>query len=198
MIGEITPLVKVAGRRTWIAAVSAHIIGAAGSGALLGAMLGGLGTAVRGSFVPGVMVASALLASSLRDAGLTPVRLPSVDRQTPRWLASHFTPVWTALLWGADLGQGWTTRVLFAGYYGLVLWAILAGDVASAAVVLAAYGLGRALPVLVAGTFGADIPYSQLRSWLIFRQPLLQQLSAVALAMAGTFLLTAHYLISAG
>lgn len=192
MIGEITPLVQAAGRRTWSKAAIAHVAGAASSAAFLGLLLGSAGLLLgldRSMPGTGVLIGATLLACSLRDAGVTRVRLPSLHRQTPRWFRAQFTPIWYGLLWGADLGQGWTTRILFTGYYGLVLWAVLSADPRAAALVLGAYGLGRVLPVLVAGL--RDLRPAQVIAMPIFQQPLLQQVNAAALALAGAFFIAA-------
>ncbi|MGH2410842.1 MAG: hypothetical protein ACRDGS_10815 [Chloroflexota bacterium] len=77
--------------------------------------------------------------------------LPTTHRQTPAWFRSAFGPQWSAFAWGADLGLGWTTYVTFSGYYGLVLWALLLSSPVHGSMIVGAYGLGRALPVVGAG-----------------------------------------------
>lgn len=192
MIGEITPLVQVAGRRTWLVAVLTHVGAAAVSGALLGLLLGAIGVTLRlgGPSLGGfVVVGAVLVLCAVRDAGLSRVALPSLQRQTPRWLRGQFAPMWYGMLWGGDLGQGWTTRILFTGYYGLVLWALIVGVPLTATLVFGAYGFGRGLPVLIAGI--NPRPSAERLQMVAFRQPLLQQANALALALVGAFLVAA-------
>ena len=130
-----------------------------------------------------------LLACALRDAGVLGVGLPTLQRQTPQWLKRPFGPVWGALVWGIDLGQGWSTHILYTGYYGLVGWALLHATPTHSALVFAAFGLGRALPVVVAGAWNS--PSSSVVRRYLFQQPLLQRANAVALAVTGAFLIAA-------
>lgn len=154
MIGKITPLVQAAGRRTWSAAASAHALGSTLSGAVLGLILGGIGLAIGAghwgqstAIIGGVL----LFACALRDAEVLRLSLPSLKRQTPSWCKCALGPAGGGFVWGLDLGQGWTTHILFTGYYGLVLWTVLDAAPFLGAVALGCYGLGRALPVVVAG-----------------------------------------------
>ncbi len=126
---------------------------------------------------------------ALRDAGIGRWALPSLDRQTPRWFRHQFSPTWGSLLWGTDLGRGRTTRILFTGYYGLIVWIVLRANPAIGALLLAIYGFGRALPVLVAGIFARRRRLDELYAWSIFQQSLLLQLNAIALAVIGGCLL---------
>ena len=198
MIGEITTLVKVANRMTWGVAVLAHAVGAIASAALLGLMLGVLGILARGAlggmlpatFLPliAALGGAALVASALREGGVVSIRLPTLQRQTPQWIKRQFGLVWSALLWGADLGQGWTTHILYTGYYALVLWAVVHATPGHSALVFAAFGLGRALPVLVAGA-GARARSGVAHPLRLTQQPLLQRVNAIVLALTGAFLM---------
>jgi cytochrome c biogenesis protein CcdA len=193
MIGEITPLVKVAGRMTWLRASLAHVVGSIGSAAVLGLMLATVGVALVPETmgrVPALLGGLVLLLCGLRDAGIIRVRLPSLTRQTPRWFRRQFAPTWYALLWGIDLGQGWTTRILYSGYYGLVGWVLLQHGLATGALVMGCYGLGRGLPVVIVGT-AQEQEFADIMRWPVFRQPALQTADAFALAVASTIILSA-------
>lgn len=199
MIGEITPLVKVANRMTWGLAVVAHTCAAIASATLLGLVLGIVGALVRAA-LEGVLSPSALpvlaalgsmalVAAALREAGVVSLRLPTLQRQTPQWIKRQFGLVWSSLLWGADLGQGWTTHILYTGYYALVVWAVAHATPVHSALVFAAFGLGRGLPVLVAGA-GSEAARTGISPRLgLARQSLLQRVNAVVLALTGVFLL---------
>ncbi len=203
MIAEITPLVQAADTRVWRSAAMAHAVGAVVSAGVLGLILGA-GGGILGVFatqltriqIAGIgtgVAALILVACAAREAGLVRIPMPSLHRQTPQWFKREFGPVWSGLLWGADLGQGWTTHILYTGYYGLVAWAILGANPATSAIAFAAFGLGRALPVIVAGLRTHRDPTSVSRMFLL-RQPVLQQLNAVGLALTGVLLLRAAFL----
>jgi hypothetical protein len=98
--------------------------------------------------------------------------------------------MWGALVWGIDLGQGWTTFISFSGYYGLVVWSILAGKPYVGVFALGAYGLGRALPVVVAGAFATRLDLGVLGSAYIVRLPLIRRMNSLALAFVAGYLIT--------
>lgn len=153
MIGQITPLVQAA-KRTWIAAVIGHITGATLSAGTLGFLLGTCGLALginRWGWPLDLIGGAILLLCALHDGDILPWPLLSLRRQTPAWFFGAFGPAWGAFAWGVDLGQGWTTNIIFAGYYGLVFWAVAGGSPMWGMILLGVFGLGRALPVLAAG-----------------------------------------------
>jgi cytochrome c biogenesis protein CcdA len=193
MIGEISPLVKAAGRRTWFAAVVSHSLGATGSAALLGGALGAIGVSLAlHDFLPVASVGGVvLLGAALRDARLISLPLPSLERQTPHWFKTQFAPTWRSFLWGADLGQGWTTRIAFTSFYALTLIALLQPEVATSVMVVAAFGLGRSLPVFAAGSIGAMRSFRELRKWAPFDEDYLRRVNVFALAAIGTILVLA-------
>ncbi|MGH2588247.1 MAG: hypothetical protein ACRDJE_25285, partial [Dehalococcoidia bacterium] len=137
----------------------------------------------------GALGGATLIVCALRDAGVGRWPAPSLQRQTPRWFRDVFGSTWGSFAWGADLGQGWTSHVLYTGYYGLLVWTVLLGQPLEGALLLAGYGLGRALPVLVAGVVA---PRTDPGAFLISpyrRQAMLQQLCAAVLAFAGGYFL---------
>jgi cytochrome c biogenesis protein CcdA len=192
MIGQIAPLVQAATKRVWIQAVAGHIAGTTLSAAALGLVLGTCGLAIGLDRwgAPLRLVSGALfIVCALQDGGGWRWVRPSLHRQTPAWFRPAFGPLWGELAWGVDLGQGWTTRILFSGYYGLVLWAILRARPAHAVVVLGAYGLGRGLPVLTASFRARHVRLAILATAYMARLPVLYQVNAVALAFTAGYLL---------
>lgn len=131
-----------------------------------------------------------LLICALQDAGAWHGWRPHLQRQTPAWFRQVFGPVGGAVAWGVDLGQGWTTLILFSGYYALVAWAVLSAQPILATAVLGAYGLGRGLPVLTTGLRGRGVHLSVLATSYLTRLPLLYQINALALAVVAGYTLT--------
>src|SRR5438046_4800119 len=121
MIGQITPLVQAA-KRTWLSSIAGHLAGATLAAGALGLVLGIAGRIVgfdRWEQPGGVAGGVVFLACALRDAGIVGWPLLALRRQTPKWYQCAFGPTGGAFLWGADLGLGWTTLIIFSGYYGL-------------------------------------------------------------------------------
>lgn len=192
MIGKITPLVQVAGRRTWLRAVVGHLIGATLSASALGLALGTGGLALglnRWGPAIGLVGGTIFLVCAFWDARIIRWVRPSLHRQTPAWCLCTFGPMWGGFAWGVDLGLGWTTHVTFSGYYGLVLWALLGANPIAGTLVLGTYGLGRALPVLVTGIFARRFKLELLAASHMRFLPFIEQVDAAALAfVAGYFL----------
>lgn len=193
MIGQITPLVQAAmGKRRWVQATVGHIAGATLSAAFLGVVLAACGVVLgldrRGP--PVGVVAVVVLICALQDAGAWHGWRPHLQRQTPAWFRQVFGPVWGAVAWGIDLGQGWTTLILFSGYYALVVWAVLSAQPTVATAVLGAYGLGRGLPVLTTGLRARGVHLGVLATSYLTRLPLLYRINALALAVVAGYMLT--------
>jgi cytochrome c biogenesis protein CcdA len=192
MIAQITPLVQAADRKTWLGAAASHVAGSILSASALGVVLGVIGLAIsldRTWPMAGLLFGFVLLVCAVRDAEIT--RWPRIylRRQTPAWFPRVAGRIGGPFLWGLDLGQGWTTLISFSGYYALVLGAMLSAQPFQSALLLAAYGLGRGLPVLVAGLHSKPIDTASC-SLLYFRhQAAIQQINAAALALtAGCFM----------
>src|SRR6266852_9885025 len=139
MIGTITTLVQRAGMRSWFTVVCAHLLGATTSAAVLGCVLGALGTLFPfHSNLPTVRVLGSafVFLCALRDADIWWWPLMSLKRQVPAWLPRVCGWKLGAFAWGADMGQGWTTYVTFAGYDALVLWTVLGTNPVLAIIIL--------------------------------------------------------------
>lgn len=83
----------------------------------------------------------------VRELGWISFPLPSRRRQTERTWASQFGFRAAAIMWGFDIGLGFSTWVHYGGFWMVVAVIIAAGDSGYGAVLLGSYWLGRALPV---------------------------------------------------
>jgi hypothetical protein len=146
MVETIVPVVH--GTRTWLISLALFAAGATSTAALLGLALG---TALPAGG-PAVVAAVAVFAlvAAAGEAGL--VNLPAVQlrRQVPeRWRERYPQPL-AALLYGSGLGLGFATYLPVSTLIvvAVAVAALLgAGD---GALVLGAFGLGRALALIVA------------------------------------------------
>jgi len=198
MIGQITPLVQAASKKSWVQAVVAHWCGAIGSAALLGLALGALGTALsvtRWQTAAILIVAAVFLFCAFREADITTCPVPSLRRQTPKKFMCAFGPIWGPFAWGLELGQGWTTSIEYVGYYAVVLWAFLLGGSFQGAVVLAIFGLGRGLPILLAGLPRNATAAGPLAAGYETHHSAIQTANVLALAFVGSFLAAAGLML---
>lgn len=156
MVGTIIPIgygERLGGRRLtclWLF-VGGAIVGGAAFGSLLSVGGAHLGLGPLGASIPGrglAILVCCHIAVVGREIGVLRFPLPQSRWQVPReWLASM--PVrMAATLYGLALGTGVLTRVTTGGFYLLLLWALMSGSRLEGALMFAAFGLGRGVPVL--------------------------------------------------
>lgn len=150
MVGTIVPIVYGAGTRRAYGAVVAHSMGLLAGAAALGILLwfvysgflASTSLATVAAVVP--IVATAY---GLHHLGIIRLPIPTLHNQVPaRWRASR-RPRLVALVYGLGLGVGILTHVRSATFYFACLMAMIVGDPFLAIGVMAAYGLGRLLPL---------------------------------------------------
>jgi hypothetical protein len=146
-------------RRVTAAACATFSVGAVAGGvatfgalALLGDLLHGAG----GRFAYLVAAAIALTAAVAEARGLRIA--PQIRRQLPQaWRWTMPLPV-AAALYGVLLGLGFTTFVLTFGVWALAGMSLALGDPGTGLILGAAFGVGRALPVVIVAP-AADRPF---------------------------------------
>jgi sulfite exporter TauE/SafE len=160
MLGSITPLGgRGRGSRWWVT-VTAYVLGSTLAGIAVGSGLGFLGSSLA-SRTPVttrlVVVALAVIAGLLVDAGSFGLRLPTVRRQVDEgWRAGYRGWVW-GFGYGIQLGAGAVTVVTTSTVYVTWLAAGLSGSAVAGALIGTTFGLARAIPVLsVAGVRRPD------------------------------------------
>lgn len=149
MLTSITPLGERGRGNRWWLTVSGYVLGSLVAGTAMGALLGGLG-ALLPLTVPVALAllgvaAVVALAVDLEVGGL---QRPTIHRQVDdAWRDTYRGWVW-GLGYGLQLGLGVVTIVTSSTVYLTWLCAVLTGSVAGGALVGAAFGLARAVPVL--------------------------------------------------
>ncbi len=149
-IDTIGPTGHTGGRRITAAACATFLPGAVvgglltfGSLAVLGQFLHGAGG--RAAYVAAAAIA--LLAAALEARGTRIV--PQIRRQLPEhWRRVMPMPL-AAALYGVLLGLGFTTFVLSFGVWALAGVSLAVGDPSLGLVLGAAFGIGRAIPIVV-------------------------------------------------
>jgi hypothetical protein len=148
-IDTLGPTGHTGGRRITAAACAAFLPGAVlgglitfGSLALLGEVLHGAG---RAAYIAGAAIA--LLAAVLEARGTRIV--PQIRRQLPEhWRRVMPMPL-AAALYGVLLGLGFTTFVLSFGVWALAGVSLAVGDPSLGLLLGVAFGVGRAIPIVV-------------------------------------------------
>jgi hypothetical protein len=130
---------------------SAFALGALAAGAVAGALLAALGSALPGGSQWRALVLAVVLAVALLyDATPLRARLPSSRRQVNEdWMARYRGWVY-GVAFGAQLGVGVATIVTCAAIYATAAAALLSGDPAIGAAVGATFGAVRALSLVPA------------------------------------------------
>ena len=149
-IDTIGPTGHTGGRRITAAACATFLPGAIAGGLVTFGSLAWLGGLLHGA---GGRVAYVLAAAIALLAALLEVRgtriVPQIRRQLPEhWRRVMPMPV-AAALYGVLLGLGFTTFVLSFGVWALAGVSLAIGDPSIGLVLGAAFGLGRALPIVV-------------------------------------------------
>jgi hypothetical protein len=131
-------------------AVVLHALGAVASAATLGAALGAAGMLLGAPWGPAGSLLLAAVAALYGAAELLGIRVPVPEgrRQVPEWWRWTLPPPWAALLYGLGLGIGFLTHLRHGTLVAVALAAATSGDPLASAVVLGAFGLARAVPLV--------------------------------------------------
>jgi hypothetical protein len=182
------------GGRTTFAACAAFVPGAAAGGAITFGILGALGGVVHGAGGRATFIVAAAIAIA---AGLLEARgvriVPQIRRQLPESWRWRLPLPLASGLYGVLLGLGFTTFVLSFGVWALAAISFALGSVGSGLIIGLAFGIGRAVPVVVLAPL-ADHPFGIRCTELMAERPSLYRRArlgdALALAAVATVLLT--------
>ncbi|MDT7545820.1 MAG: hypothetical protein QOE99_1930 [Actinomycetota bacterium] len=155
MLTSISPLGERARGNRWAVTVTAYVVASVLGGLTTGAAVGAIGSLAD---VP-VLVAAAVCA--VAAAADLVHRLPTIRRQVDEdWLTRYRGWVY-GVGYGYQLGLGLVTIVTSAATYATVALCLLSGSPVVGAAIGTAFGLVRALPILLLRS--ADTP-DRLRS----------------------------------
>ena len=153
MLSSIHPLGERARNNTWGVTAGAFVVGAVAGGIALGALSGGVGwllhVVVPWSLQTALIVAVVVVAVAVvGDVMGWAQTLPWPRRQVNEdWLATYRGWVYGSGF-GFQLGAGLFTYVATLGVFVTIIVALLSGSVVHGAIIGAAFGLFRGLPVL--------------------------------------------------
>jgi len=187
MLGSITPLGQRGRMAGWRWTVGFYLAGSIAGGALIGAALGAFGAAIgpRSESAGLAVAAAAAFAAAVTDIVRRGRPLPGPTRQVnEEWLHTYRRWVYGGGF-GFQLGLGVATVVTTAGVYATLVIAAASGSVAAGAVVGAAFGLARALPVLAAGRVRSTDGLLEMDAGLRRLQPVAIRSAAAGQAALG-------------
>lgn len=154
MLSSITPLGERGRAQRWWLTVTAYILGSTLGGAVVGALLGLLGTPLRAAGLVGAVLGAVVVGLAtialVFDAARARLRLPRYGRQVNEdWMSRYRGWVYGGG-YGLQLGAGLTTIVTAALVYLVFLLCLLSGSWVVGAVLGATFGLTRGVVVLTA------------------------------------------------
>jgi hypothetical protein len=145
MVETICPVVH--GTRKWLVSVALFALGAVAAAAAVGLLLGAALPLAGSGWL--ALVALVALVEGAAEARLLRLPVPQLRRQVPERWRERFPLPLTALLYGLGLGLGFATYIPVATLVVVAVGvAFLTGPLAGAAV-MAAFGLGRAVALVV-------------------------------------------------
>jgi len=202
MMGTILPIVyegydkktKKSSAVVWL-----HTIGCIIGAVAVGGSLGALGSAIPWRVLPAKQDVVVLLATGIisllygaHELGVIRAPTPQSPWQVPQWWSTLLPPKVTALAYGVGLGIGFITAIPVGTFYVIALWALLVGRPSLGAISLAAFGLGRGLPLLWMALFLRDNNESYRFSLVLDRsQQLIHYFNGLALGSVGGCMLMA-------
>jgi len=154
MVETINPVVyggAEGSRSRYRTALVLHVLGATAAAAVFGAALGGLGSLLGAPWGAAGVLAVAFSAGLylLREALGVPIPVLEARRQVPDWWRTFFSRNVTAFLYGAGVGIGFFTYLGHGTLLVVSIAATASGRPLIGALLLAPFGLARALSIAV-------------------------------------------------
>ena len=152
MAETITPVVHGGSRSRWAVSVTLHVLGAGLAAAAFGALLGAAGGLLGAPWGAAGwwLVAAIAIAYLVAEATGLRVPVPQLRRQVPDWWRTFFGPAPAAFLYGAGLGVGFLTYLTHGTLVVVALAAVASGQSLAGALLVAPFGVARALTVVAA------------------------------------------------
>lgn len=152
MLSSIHPLGERGRHNNWIITVSAFTLGAALTGAALGALLGAAGSLLPWpNTTDQTLLATGIAAAAAGLLDLSRTRPPGSERQVNETWIGHYRGWVYGGAFGVQLGAGVMTYVVTWGVYATFLAEILSRAPMTGAVIGAVFGFGRSIALLAAG-----------------------------------------------
>ena len=184
--------------RRWLQRATVYFVSMTAAGGALGAALSGAAAGVwalapEAQLPLAVALGAVALAYALREVGWLPLPVPGRDWQVPAsWVRNGFYR--SAAIFGATVGFGVFTRIPYASMPILLVWLFVLGNVPLGIATGTMYGVLRALSIYSSASSDEVEQLVKLNQRLIALTPVVHQVTGVALAVFGAYLVTAPYL----
>jgi cytochrome c biogenesis protein CcdA len=195
----MTPLGKVANyHKLWLKSAVAYTVAGCFSAALVGVVLGTIGSALpweSSRLIAFYLIGFLSLLLAAREWGWIAFALPERKLQSERVWVHSFGFVTASVMWGLHIGLGFATRITYGGFWVLVAIAVVVGEPIYGAILMLAYWMGRALPVWVAPSLIASDEEAVELSERVFTDELVyHRVVAIALVWSAVVIvLFAHW-----
>jgi hypothetical protein len=187
MLSSIHPLGERTRDNRWWLTVSAFTVGAVAAGTAVAWAAASLGSLLLPAPAGAWAIGAVLAAAGVAD--LIGIRVPGPHRQVDeRWIGAYRGWVY-GLGFGAQLGVGLATYVVTFATWALVAASFLTASPALGAVFGAAFGLGRAVPLLAAGVIDRPTRLSRLHVAMARLGGVAHRSTAVAVLTVGLSML---------
>jgi hypothetical protein len=159
------------------------------SGVVIGSLLGLVGATIGSEIRVAAATAAAIGGVFLSLMGLSghQLKVLEIGRETPQQWLEH-GPIYWAIVNGAALGIGGTSRIGFWLWYAIPVGALLLGHPLLSAVVFGVYGAARGFAAWVG--LALDNPHRDIAGWLIGRYKVAHTLGMrylLSMSVAGIF-----------
>jgi cytochrome c biogenesis protein CcdA len=200
LLGALTPLVQRRnGYRHWLIAATAYTIAGSISSGITGFAIGEIGswwiTAKLDRLFLALVLPALAIISAARDLGLVRFPVPERKVQTESVWMDQFGPLQAAVMWGFHLGFGFTTRVMYMGFWLLLVSIVALRSATWGAALMGIYWLGRAVPVWLAPlhvSSAEDSVGTVIMSRALTSRPLFRMLQIIGDITLATTLFSMH------
>jgi MFS family permease len=190
LLGALTPLGQVAETKVvWLKSVIAYTLAGSLSSALVGALLGVVGSWVQKMhwrWLPLLVAAVLAFALAAREWGWIRFSLPERRRQTEKAWAHEFGFVGASALWGFHIGLAFATRFTYGIFWSLAAVIVALGNPLFGVFLMSVYWIARTLPVWLAPRLNWSGPDSSgMAGEIMAASRLYHRLSGVGLMWSG-------------
>ncbi len=183
MLSSIHPLGERARHNRWSVTIGAFVVGAVAAGAVVGALLGGVGALLPGGAWRWLVAGAVIVGAGAADLARVPA--PGPRRQVNEdWIGTYRGWVY-GLGFGTQLGVGVATFVVTWGVWAAWILALLSAGPGAGGAIGAVFGLGRSLAPLAAGWIDRPSRLTAFNRVMAARAHLISRAAAVGLVATG-------------
>jgi sulfite exporter TauE/SafE len=188
MLSSIHPLGERTRNNRWLITVASFTIGSTAAGALVGAILGLLGSALPVNLSPdSTLIAMAVVAVTAGILDASGASVPGPERQVnEHWIGAFRGWVYGGAF-GVQLGVGVMTFVVTWGVYAIFLLEVLSASPSMGALIGAVFGAGRSIGLYLAARVDRASRLTSFHSRMAALGPPIRLLAGFGAVAIGVF-----------